>query len=96
MGGNVERRRYEPTRGMTENDVFGELLRRVVVGRCQMSCHLLGRRHLQVERLPDGVRMTEREGGRLVRQTDVPFTRPGHLVTENEDRRRFRVEEVGL
>ena len=96
MGGNVERRRYEPTRGMTENDVFGELLRRVVVSRCQMASHLLGRRHLQVERLPDGVRMTVREGGRLVRETDVPFTRPGHLVTENEDRRRLRVEEVQL
>jgi hypothetical protein len=26
--------------------------------------------------------------------TDVPFARPGHLVTENEDRRRVRVEEV--
>lgn len=96
MAGNVERRRYEPTSGMTENDVFGELLRRVVVGRCQMSGHLLGRRHLQVERRRDGVRMTVREGGRLVWLSDVPFTRPGHVVTENEERRRFRVEEVQL
>jgi len=96
MGGNVERRRYEPTGGMTDNDVFGELLRRVVLGGRQMSGQLLRGRHLQVERLPDGVRMTVREGGRLLRQTDVPFTRPGHLVRENEERRRFRVEEVQL
>jgi len=96
MGGNLERRRYEPTSGMTENDVFGELLRRVVVGGRQMSGHLLGRRHLQVERLGDGVRMTVREGGRLVREREVPFTCPSHLVGENEERRRFRVEEVQL
>ncbi|OFW63657.1 MAG: hypothetical protein A2Y74_04470 [Actinobacteria bacterium RBG_13_63_9] len=52
-----------------------------------MAGHLLGRRHLQVERLGDGVRMTVREGGRRLRETDVPFTRPGDGVQVEEPRR---------
>lgn len=74
---------------MTDNDVFGELLRRVVVGPCRMSSHLVGRRCLQVERLPEGVRMTVRDGGCLVWQSDVPFSRPGSGEPETEEPRRL-------